>query len=209
MSYPPKADLYPPRVMLYAADRMRHDGDITHGKHRKDGDSTGDRTLRLPVPEAAGVMGISAEAVRQRIKRGTLPTEKDAGGTVFVLLSEDLVRDRSRPVDDSTRKDGDITDGSTRQDGDSTALIESLQEQVEYLKETVAKRDEEIRRQDHLLAAALERIPAIEEAPSERRESPMTASEEPYSTHAAPVPETPVPDAQHKRSWWRSFFFGP
>jgi hypothetical protein len=185
---------------------MRHDGDITHGKHHKDGVSTGDRTLRLTVPEAAGVMGISAEAVRQRIKRGTLPTEKDAGGTVFVLLAEDLVRDRSRQVDDSTRKDSDITSDSThdrtRQDADSTALIESLQEQVEYLKETVAKRDEEIRRRDHLLAAALERIPAIEEAPSETQESPMTASEEPYSTHAPPEPQEP----SQRRSWWA--FFG-
>ena len=206
MSYLPKPDLYSPRAMLYAADRMRHDGDITHGKHHKDGDSTVDRTLRLTVPEAAGVMGISAEAVRQRIKRGTLPTEKDAGGTVFVLLSEDLVRDRSRPVDDSTRKDSDITADSThdrkRQDADSTTLIESLQEQVEYLKETVAKRDEEIRRRDHLLAAALERIPAIEEAPSEPRGSSVPASEEP---HNAPADQQ-EPSERRERSWWRAFF---
>ncbi len=38
------------------------------------------------------------------------------------------------------------------------------------------KRDEEIRRKDHLLAAALERIPAIEEAPAEPREAPDTAT---------------------------------
>src|SRR5215217_1432271 len=142
--------------MPYAGDRMRHDGDRTT-----------DSTMRLTVPEAAGVMGISAEAVRQRIKRGTLPTEKDATGTVFVLLDEALVADRTRQDGDRIRKDADIKGDRTRQYGDSTDLVESLQEQVEYLKETVAKRDEEIRRRDHLLAAALERIPAIEEAPSE------------------------------------------
>ena len=62
------------------------------------------------------------------------------------------------------------------------ALVESLLEQVAYLKETVDKRDEEIRRQDHLLAAALERIPALEAPPdttlSEPRGSCETASEE-------------------------------
>ena len=62
------------------------------------------------------------------------------------------------------------------------ALVESLLEQVAYLKETVEKRDEEIRRRGHLLAAALERIPALEAPPdttlSEPRGSRETASEE-------------------------------
>jgi len=51
----------------------------------------------------------------------------------------------------------------------------------------------------------MQRIPELE-APSEKQDSPTTASEEPYMTHAPPVPETPVPDAQRKRSWWRAFF---
>jgi hypothetical protein len=79
-----------------------------------------------------------------------------------------------------------------------------LREQVEYLKETVARRDEEIRRRDHLLAAALERIPAIEAAPDAAGPH-ETASEEPYSTHAPPEGQ-----GQHhpveRPSWWRKFF---
>jgi hypothetical protein len=104
--------LYPTWLMSYAADRMRHDADRTT-----------DRMLRLTVPEAAGAMGISAEAVRQRIKRGTLTTEKDASGTV-------------------------------------------------YSEERTANRENR-----RLLAAALERIPAIEEAPSEPRDAPETGSD--------------------------------
>jgi hypothetical protein len=38
------------------------------------------------------------------------------------------------------------------------------------------------------------------------RDTSVTPSEEPYSTHAPPVPETPVSEAQPKRSWWRVFF---
>jgi len=59
---------------------------------RHDGDSTDDRTKKLTVSEAAGALGISAEAVRQRIKRGTIDTEKDVGGTVYVLIDADRTR---------------------------------------------------------------------------------------------------------------------
>ena len=118
-----------------------------------------------------------------------------AGADLGVLEDEAQAGDRTRHIGDRTRKDG----GSTP---DSTALVESLREQVEYLKETVAMRDEEIRRRDHLLAAALERIPAIE-APPEATGGPETASEEPYTTHAPP--EAYGPPEQRKRSWWREF----
>ncbi len=165
---------------------MRHDADSTNDHQRK----YGDRTLRLTVTEAAGVMGISGEAVRQRIKRGTLTTEKDSSGSVFVLL----VDDQHRQDGDRPRKDADST-------GDSTDLVASLEEQVAYLKETVAKRDEEIRRRDHLLAAALERIPAIE-APAEERESPVTAAESRGNGTGSEDREVP----QERRSWWRHFF---
>jgi hypothetical protein len=170
--------------IYYPADRMRHDGDITNDTRR----TNGDWTMRLTVPEAAGVMGISAEAVRQRIKRGTLTTEKDDSGHVFVLL-----------VDDGTR----FTTDSTRKDGDITALVDNLREQVVYLKETVAQRDEEIRRRDHLLAAALERIPAIEAG--DEREGHMTASEEADKGTAPPEQQKP----SERRSWWHRFFFEP
>ena len=137
--------------MVYAADRMRHDGDIT-----------GDRTLRLTVPDAAGALGISAEAVRQRIKRGTLPTEKDADGTVFVLLDAN----RTRPNADRT------TDMTLMQ-----AHLDSMQEQISFLRAELVTRDEELRRKDHIIAALTERIPELE-APREQRDAPETASEE-------------------------------
>src|SRR5829696_797978 len=80
------------------------------------------------------------------------------------------------------------------------ALVESLLEQVAYLKETVEKRDEEIRHRDHLLAAALERIPALEAPPdttlSEPRGSRETASEEAAKVRA--LREQPEPP-QKKR----------
>ena len=174
--------------MIYASDRLRHDGDITYGEHRKDGDST----LRLTVPEAAGVMGISAEAVRQRIKRRTLPTEKDAGGTVFVLLDESMVADRTRQDANGTRQDAD----RMRKDGDSTpdstGLVESLQDQVEYLREQLRNAEERDRENRRIIAGLVQRVPELE---------PSGASEaRPTSRPASEVPEQP-----REKGFWSRF----
>ncbi len=165
---------------------------------RQDGDITTDSTVRLTVSEAAGALGISAEAVRQRIKRGTLATEKDADGSVFVLLEAARIRhnaDRMRPNNDRT---SDITTDLALMQ----AHLDSMQTQIDYPKEVVARRDEEIRRRDHLLAAALERIPAIEEAPSEKRDAPETVSE---TEGGGEAPS----EQEERRSWLYRLFFGP
>ncbi len=175
------------------------------------GDGTHDRT-RHTVREAAGVLGISAEAVRARIRRNTLPHVKDAEGTVYVLLESD---DRT-----DERSYGDGTGDSTH---DRTALVEALQSEISYLREEARRRDErhaeEILRRDHIIAAALERIPAIEspEAPREPRtghesnavnaEAPAHHPEDGSHQEATerPAGETePAP----ARSWWQRIFGG-
>jgi len=44
---------------------------------------------KLSVSEAAAALGISAEAVRSRVKRGTLQSVKE-GASVYVLLEASL-----------------------------------------------------------------------------------------------------------------------
>jgi hypothetical protein len=143
------------------------------------------------------VLGISTEATRQRVKRGTLPTIRDDEGNVFVLLDPDGTRrdgvGTSGGTSDGTRRD---TDGIN----DGTTLVERMAEEIEYLRDTIARRDEEIRRRDHLLAAALERIPALESSP-EPSEPPQKVSKEPAST-SPPRPRSP----EERPSWWRRFF---
>src|SRR5215212_12087872 len=157
---------------------------------------------RLTVHQAAKVLGITPEAVRSRTQRGTLAKEKGDDVTVYVRLNDDQLRTNADKQTDQSAYIGDQTD-------DQSQLVEHMASEIEHLREMLALRDEEIRRRDHLLAAALERIPAIEspDTPSEPRESSETSSQEPHSTHAPPMPETPVSDAHHKRrSWWRAFF---
>jgi hypothetical protein len=139
---------------------------------------------RLTVKEAADVLGISSEAVRTRIQRGTLRSIHERG-RVWVVLNAD-----------ETRSNTDRT-------VDQTDLVDELRARVSFLESELKIRTEENRRKDHLLAAALERIPAIE-PPAETRESPETPSEHRPSTTGFPEPETPT----EPRPWWRRVLGG-
>ena len=137
---------------------------------------------RVTVAEASEILGITAEAVRTRIKRGKLDSVKeppDRTGTVYVLLQAD-----------QTRQNIDPTSQGQDQTTDQTELVETLREQVAYLQGVIAIRDqelalraEEIRRRDtalereqQLAAMFADRLQALE-APtssSEARESDVS-----------------------------------
>lgn len=151
-----------------------------------------DRTVderRTTVSEAAEILGISAEAVRGRIRRGTIPVERE-GGTVYVLLEG---TERNRTTGDQFR----TTD---EQPSDRTdLLIAELQDRVRSLEEA----NRENRR---IIVALTSRIPAIE-APQETQESPETVQDEPE--RAEPRPDAPgAQEGAQRRSWWRRVLGG-
>ncbi len=117
---------------------------------------------RYTVNEAAEVLGISAEAVRARINRGTLQKEKGADGTVYVRMNSD------HPHTNGVRTNGVRTDDHTVPESKAFKL---MQEQVDYLRRQLEVWQEEARRKDHIIAALTERIPELEPA-SEPREAP-------------------------------------
>jgi hypothetical protein len=143
---------------------------------------------RLTVQEAALLLGVTVDAVRGRIKRGTLESAKGEDGTVYVLIEET-----------------DQPNGQSQPAADESGLVEHMQDQIDYLRRQLEVWQEEARRKDHIIAALTERIPELEpakEAPPEGRESPETASEERADTQ-----EPPTDQGQEKRpSWWRRFF---
>lgn len=152
---------------------------------------------RLDVKAAADELGLSVEAVRKRIARGTLRSEKGPDGTRYVCLDEG--------------PDGAKTSNGTGPDGRADALLDAkdetiaeLRERVEQLSRIMETRDEELRRKDHLLAAALERIPELE-APRDEPHAPETASEEPEEVET-PAEVGGSQAAPQRRSWWRRFF---
>jgi hypothetical protein len=142
---------------------------------------------RTTVSEAAEILGISAEAVRGRIRRRTLPVERE-GGRVYVLL-EKAPEDRTTTDQHRTTADqpNDRTD----------LLIAELQDRVRSLEEA----NRENRR---IIAALTSRIPAIE-APQEARESPETVEDQPERAepHSATVESQ---EGTQRRSWLRRMF---
>jgi predicted ATPase len=143
---------------------------------------------RTTVAEAAEILGISAEAVRGRIRRKTLPVERE-GGAVYVLLE-------GKPQDRTT---ADQSRTTVNQQGDRTdALIAELQDRVRSLEEA----NRENRR---IIAALTSRIPAIE-APQEATGGAERAEEEPE--RAEPRPATVGAQEGVQRPWWRRVFGG-
>jgi flagellar motility protein MotE (MotC chaperone) len=137
-------------------------------------------------------LGITVDAVRSRIKRGTMDHVR-VGGRVFVLLGDDESRPgRDQDIDQA----GD--QGTTAPEDRTAELIATLQEQLQAERQAHA----EARR---IIAGLVERIPAIE-APSEARESPETVEEE--RQRAAPRPATGEAQEGVQRPWWRRVFGG-
>jgi hypothetical protein len=152
-------------------------------------DRTGDER-RTTVSEAAEILGISAEAVRGRIRRGTIPVERE-GGTVYVLIEG---TERHLTTGDQSRTT--VDQPSDRTD----LLIAELQDRVRSLEEA----NRENRR---IIVALTSRIPAIE-APSDERGSPETVEGE--RERAEPRSGAGEASAQaegtERRSWWRRMF---
>jgi len=165
------------------------------------GGSMGRTTGRwMDLKEAAETLGVTSEAVRKRVRRGTIRSEKHEDGRVLVWVD--------------IGSDGGYDEGSDggydeRVGRGYAELLEEVRDRVRYLEKQLDEEREANRENRRIIAGLVQRVPELEparEAPPEPPESPETASEEPYSTHAPPTPETPVPDTQHKRSWWRAFF---
>jgi hypothetical protein len=166
----------------------------------------------LPVAEAARAMGISRDALYKRIRRDSVDWEKGEDGRIYVHVDT---------ATDAAMDDGmdEAMDAST----DQSALVASLQEQVLFLRDVLQSRDEELRqreaeyreesrRKDHLLAAALERIPAIEapqEIPRDERDSDLTATEAVGDTRTPPDHRGDSHSSSPTgESWWRRWFGG-
>ncbi len=109
----------------------------------------------VDVGEAARELGISTDAVRKRIARGSLHSERE-DGSVRVWLD-----------------DGGTEAGREAQ-VDRAALVEDLRGQVHYLREILAEERDARRRADTIIAqltqanaALAQRVPELE-APQER-----------------------------------------
>jgi excisionase family DNA binding protein len=152
-------------------------------------DSPQDVLDRLTVSQAAERLGVTQDAVRKRISRGTIRHDKDHDGRIFVYLD-------SFEIESETVQDRDQDQESeTVQDGGQDKYTRSLEDQINFLRQ-------ELERKDTIIMSLTQRIPELESAP-ELRDAPQTDSES--TKNGTPGPEDQE-RPQERRSWWRRFF---
>lgn len=174
---------------------MRHDGDGSENgwaTHQSLG-------ARYTIPEAAETLGITEEAVRQRVKRGSLDSLK-VGGRLCVLLNTDTSNDQSSVEQLSTLRHVDTS-------SDVSPLVERLEDEVLFLRRELEGRAGELAEMRRIVAALTSRIPQLE-APSDAPGAPETVNEdgrvEEDDGEALRGPQV----GSQRRVWWLRWLLG-
>jgi excisionase family DNA binding protein len=165
---------------------------------------------RLTTDQAADRLGISVDAVRGRIKRGTLEHERE-GNKVYVLLGTDHSGATTTSSDESTDQSSD----QARPD----ELVEVLTDQVEHLREQLAEEREARRRADTIIAQLAQSneeqartIRAIEAPDSPRdeqnegQETPGPGPEGSHTPESEATGEGNIERGGTHRGLWRRIF---
>jgi hypothetical protein len=138
---------------------------------------------RVHLSEAASLLGVSKDAVRMRVKRGTLRSEKREDGRVYVWVNVN-------PDDDANTVHPE-------------PQVDAWRELIGELRDRVRSLEEANRENRRIIAALTQRIPELE-APSDERESPGAVEEE--QERAKSRPGTSEDQEGTQRPWWRRWF---
>ncbi len=163
-------------------------------------------TRRVSVEEAAKLLGITANAVRKRIERGTLRSERE-GDTRYVLLDADMPRHAASMP--------------TGMPGDQILMVERLESEIAFLRDLLRGRDEELRREreareeaerrrDTIIMRMAERLPELSlvppQEPHDERNPAMDIATEGVDEDGGADSGGGAQDGSRRRSWWRRLF---
>lgn len=116
-------------------------------------------TNRYTVKEAASVLGISQDAVRSRIKRGSLEVEREGRRVYVLLVATDQPTNEptnQRPTNRPMQEAGASVDPDRYIPRDLYEGIKALlREQIDILREQLRVKDEQLRRSDAKIGALL------------------------------------------------------
>ncbi len=138
----------------------------------------------VTIREAADRLGITEQAVRQRIRRKTLPAHK-IDGKVYVVLSAE--QDGASHGAEAVHNDGSAGVASAVRNAYSE-LVTQLRSENELLREQLTVKDEQLRANQVIISQLVERTKALP-APKARE-----APERPSQTTDLPQP------------WWKRLF---
>lgn len=153
----------------------------------------------LDVKQAADELGISSDAVRKRIARGTIRSTKDEDGSVRVWLDG---ADDGLDGDQPSNQPPSWTEAEHGLDALLDAkddALRDLRDQLEHMRRESERKDAIIMQMAQANAALAARVPELE--PADRpSESPVSATEG--------KGETPRDMERRERSWWRRLIEG-
>ena len=147
-----------------------HGGDKSHARRR------------LTVAQAADQLGVTVEAIRSRVKRGTIDHVRE-GGRVYIMLGG---AQYSTSRDQGTAQD--TAQATEAGPGPRDDLVEELRDRVRYLERQVEEERDARRRADTLLARLMDRVPELEPT-SEPQESSESADEPSDTQSPGPLPK--------------------
>jgi hypothetical protein len=117
-----------------------------------DGHTDG-RTVELPADEAADRLGISKDALRKRISRGTIDARKVDGVWMVTIAPGGAGRTRPRTDTDDETVQPSVR---PRKEGIDNALIARLESENDFLRQ-------QVERQNHIIAGLIQRVPLTHE----------------------------------------------
>jgi hypothetical protein len=162
------------------------------GEGRTGADNRADE--RLTLREAAARLGVSESAIRKRVERGTLRSDKGPDGKRYVYLRS--------TVADTMADTGADMDAAHVPSSYAEALLSEMRDRVAFLERELERKDAILLNMTEAMKAIAP--PANEEPLQEASEAPQTATEQPGRGGA----QTPLPEAQEgeQRPWWRRWF---
>jgi hypothetical protein len=168
-----------PFTLCYRGQRIGHMG--------------GYKLERTTIAEAAKKLEVTQEAIRARIRRGTIEHDKDEAGKTHVYLTEEEIHNQT---EDNAVVNGVVND-----------YITSLKSEIESLKADREVWQEEAKRKDAIIMALTNRIPELEaphDTSPEPTESTLRGSEEESRGSVSQNPQ----NGSESVSWWRKIFAG-
>ncbi len=150
---------------------------------------------RLTVAEAADQLGVTVDAIRGRIRRGTIPVERD-DDRVYIVLTDDQA--------DTDRDTDRVQSDRPTDQPDQSELVRVLEEQLQAEREARRRADTIIAQLAQANAEMSRTIRALEapETVTEEQETPTGAAPPSGSGVVPPEPE----QGAERRPWWRRWF---
>lgn len=173
---------------------------------------------RLTLRQAAARLGVSESAIRKRVERGTLRSDKGQDGRRYVYLdSAELGADE---VADTGADTGADTSATHEREALISEMVEELRAEVHYLRDQLhqelGRRSAEAERYQQIVAALTtanaslsERLRELEPPQATSQESTdeaETVEEEPERVEPRPAKGEAQEGA--RRPWWRRWLGG-